>query len=155
MGGLASRDPERLLAAVDALRAVPRPFELACAQEDAAVALGACGRVDEARPLFDAAVATYEELGAARAVARLNGSLRAAGVALGKRGRRARPSHGWESLTGTEREVVRLVTEGLTNRQVGERLFISRRTVETHVSHVFTKLDVHSRVELAALAAVQ
>jgi DNA-binding NarL/FixJ family response regulator len=45
------------------------------------------------------------------------------------------------------------VAEGLTNRQVAERLFVSRYTVETHVSHIFTKLDLSSRVELAAQAA--
>jgi DNA-binding NarL/FixJ family response regulator len=49
--------------------------------------------------------------------------------------------------------VVDLVAEGLTNRQIGERLFISRYTVETHVSHIFTKLGLSSRVELAARAA--
>jgi DNA-binding CsgD family transcriptional regulator len=49
--------------------------------------------------------------------------------------------------------VVRLAVEGLTNPQIGDRLFISRRTVQTHLSHVFTKLGISSRVELAAEAA--
>jgi DNA-binding CsgD family transcriptional regulator len=47
---------------------------------------------------------------------------------------------------------VRLAAEGLTNAEIGERLFISRRTVETHLSHVFGKVGVSSRVQLAAEA---
>ena len=65
------------------------------------------------------------------------------------RGPRQRPSTGWASLTRAERQVVRLVTHGLTNREIGERLFISRRTVQTHLSHVFAKLGIASRRQLA------
>ena len=68
------------------------------------------------------------------------------------RGRRGRPASGWSSLTPTEVEVVRLVTEGLTNPQIGARLFMSRGTVKTHLSHIFTKLDTANRTELAAAA---
>ena len=68
------------------------------------------------------------------------------------RGRRGRPATGWSSLTPTELEVVRLVAEGLTNPQIGARLFMSRGTVKTHLSHVFTKLDTANRTELAAAA---
>ena len=69
-----------------------------------------------------------------------------------KRGPRKRPPGGWESLTPTEAKVVELVAEGLTNPQVGERMFISPGTVKTHLAHVFSKLDVHSRAELSAQA---
>ncbi len=69
------------------------------------------------------------------------------------RGQRKRPSHGWESLSPAELRVVELVAEGLTNPQIGERLFISPRTVQAHLSHVFAKLAVSSRAELAAQAA--
>jgi ATP/maltotriose-dependent transcriptional regulator MalT len=68
------------------------------------------------------------------------------------RGERKRPSAGWASLTPSELQVVRLVAEGLSNPRIGERLFISRRTVQTHLQHVFTKLGVTSRAELAAQA---
>ncbi len=76
-------------------------------------------------------------------------------IAYARRGRghRKRPTHGWESLTPTELQVVELVTSGLTNPQIGERLFVSKRTVQTHVAHVFTKLGVSTRSELAATAA--
>ncbi len=68
-------------------------------------------------------------------------------VAYALRGRRApdRPSSGWDSLTSAEREVVRLVSEGLTNPEVGRRLFISPRTVGHHLTHVFDKVGIRSR----------
>lgn len=68
------------------------------------------------------------------------------------RGRRGRPVTGWSSLTPTELEVVRHVAEGLTNPQIGARLLMSRGTVKTHLSHIFTKLDTANRTELAAVA---
>ncbi|MDN3358735.1 LuxR C-terminal-related transcriptional regulator [Actinomadura sp. DC4] len=68
------------------------------------------------------------------------------------RGRRGRPSSGWASLTPTERNVVRLAAEGLSNPGIGERLFMSRSTVKTHLSHVYAKLGVTNRTELATLA---
>jgi DNA-binding CsgD family transcriptional regulator len=74
-------------------------------------------------------------------------------VALRARGARLRPSAGWASLTPTERSVVELVTAGATNPEIADRLFMSRGTVKTHLAHVFTKLGVTSRAELAAQAA--
>jgi DNA-binding CsgD family transcriptional regulator len=68
------------------------------------------------------------------------------------RGTRSRPSTGWASLTPAEREVVRLVVDGLTNPQIAARLFVSRATVKTHLSHVYAKLGVANRTELAAVA---
>ena len=65
------------------------------------------------------------------------------------RGERKRPASGWASLTPTERDVVRLVGEGLGNKDVAARLFVSPRTVESHLTHVYTKLGLSSRVQLA------
>jgi DNA-binding CsgD family transcriptional regulator len=62
------------------------------------------------------------------------------------------PTFGWESLTGTERSVVELVAQGLTNREAGERLFLSHHTVGFHLRSIFSKLGVNSRVELTRLA---
>jgi DNA-binding CsgD family transcriptional regulator len=73
--------------------------------------------------------------------------------ALRGRGERKRPATGWASLTPTERDVVRLVGEGLANKDVAARLFVSPRTVETHLTHVYTKLGLASRVQLAQEAA--
>lgn len=66
------------------------------------------------------------------------------------RGERKRPSTGWQSLTPTELAVSELVADGLTNRQIGEQLFISPATVKTHLAHIFNKLGVTSRSALAA-----
>lgn len=71
------------------------------------------------------------------------------------RGTRGRPSTGWDSLTRTEIEVVRLVTQGLTNPEIATLLFVSRGTVKTHLSHVFAKLAVSNRTELARLATTR
>ena len=60
---------------------------------------------------------------------------------------------GWDSLTATERKVVQLVAEGLSNPEIAERMFISRGTVHTHVSHILAKLGLRSRVGLAAEAS--
>ena len=69
------------------------------------------------------------------------------------RGERKRPSTGWESLTPAELNVVRLVTEGLPNKDIAARLFVSARTVQAHLSHVYSKLGLASRVQLAQEAS--
>ena len=70
------------------------------------------------------------------------------------RGKRGRPASGWASLTPAERSVVRLAADGLSNPDIGSRLFMSRGTVKTHLSHVYAKLGITNRTELASLAAV-
>ncbi|GAB3936323.1 hypothetical protein GCM10027614_12640 [Micromonospora vulcania] len=55
------------------------------------------------------------------------------------------------TLTAREREVLALVAEGLTNKEIGQRLFISERTIGVHVSHIFDKLQVRTRVQASAI----
>ena len=69
------------------------------------------------------------------------------------RGERKRPSKGWVALTPTELDVVRLVSEGLGNKEIASRLFVSPRTVQAHLSHVYSKLGISSRVQLAQEAS--
>jgi predicted ATPase/DNA-binding CsgD family transcriptional regulator len=68
------------------------------------------------------------------------------------RGPRKRPPGGWAALTPAESRIAGLVAEGLTNRQIGERMFIAPETVKTHVAHIYRKLELHSRAELTAQA---
>jgi DNA-binding CsgD family transcriptional regulator len=70
-------------------------------------------------------------------------------AATSVRGRR--PTFGWASLTETERRIADLVAEGLTNREVADTIFVSRHTVDTHLRHIFRKLNIGSRVQLARL----
>lgn len=151
--GLLEGDADALVESVIAYRQAPRPVERALTCEDAASALSGVGRRKEAAALLGEAVEVYQRVGASMDLTRAEAALRSLGIRRGRRGTRRRPSTGWASLTPTEVEVVRLVTEGLTNAEVGRRLFISRRTVETHLSHVFGKLGVSSRVQLAAQAS--
>ena len=148
--GLAENDAHALVAAAGTYAEASRPLELALASEDAATALVRQGDTERARPLLDQAIAIYERLGADRDLSRVNAILRLAGVRRGIRGRRKRAQFGWQSLTATELTVSGLVADGLSNPQIGERLFVSRRTVQTHLAHVFTKLDLSSRAQLAA-----
>ncbi len=78
---------------------------------------------------------------------------RAISYAQRARGPRRRPDSGWASLTPTEQSVVALAVQGLSNPEIATRLFISRGTVKTHVAHVYGKVQVANRTELARLAA--
>jgi DNA-binding CsgD family transcriptional regulator len=71
------------------------------------------------------------------------------------RGQRKRPPSGWASLTPMERQVVELLSGGLRNAEIAERLFIAPSTVKTHLGHAFAKLGVSTRAELAVLAAAR
>src|SRR5262249_2035761 len=68
------------------------------------------------------------------------------------RGERRRPTAGWTSLTPTEVKVVRLVGQHLSNPEIAARMFVSRATVKTHLVHIFAKLGIDSRSELASEA---
>jgi DNA-binding CsgD family transcriptional regulator/tetratricopeptide (TPR) repeat protein len=147
--GLIAHDPEVLLAAVAAHREGPRPYQLATACESAGIELGRATRTDEATRLLDEALAVYSRLEAGWDVARVRSERRSIGIPPSRRAAR-RPSFGWDSLTPTETKVLGLVAQGLTNSEVSERLFVSRRTVSTHVEHLLRKLGHTNRVELAA-----
>jgi DNA-binding CsgD family transcriptional regulator len=153
--GLAEADAGVLRAAVQAYRESPRPAERAWALVEAGAAMGRAGHREEGIALLKEGLDGCEELGAVRDAARAGAALRGLGVRRGRRGSRRRPSAGWDSLTPTELEVVRLVAEGLTNAEIGGRLFISGRTVESHLTHVFAKLNVASKLQLAAQAGRQ
>jgi ATP/maltotriose-dependent transcriptional regulator MalT len=151
--GLLARDPEVLLAAVAAYRRSPRLLELAQTCEDAAVHLAGAGRRQAANELLQEASQIFGGVQATRDLLRLRGVARRFGLTGPPRS--VRPSAGWESLTDSERRVAELVAEGATNREVAATLVISTHTVDSHLRHVFAKLGIASRVQLATIVAKQ
>lgn len=152
--GLVDGDAELLAEAVGLYRGTPRRIELAGACEDTANALIDLGRRGEAAEYLDESAAIYADAPADRDLARVDALLRACGRARRRAGP-ARAERGWDALSSKEREVVDLVVQGLSNPAIGTRLYISRRTVETHLSHIFRKLDVANRTQLATAAAAR
>jgi DNA-binding CsgD family transcriptional regulator/tetratricopeptide (TPR) repeat protein len=145
--GLLDVDEQALTGAVSSLRRSGRPLALAAALEDLGRLRLELSDVSSGTEMLSEAYDVSERCGAQRACARLRRSLREVGVV--KRARAAaRPTSGWESLSAAELTVVRLITAGLTSREVAQQLFLSVNTVNTHLRHVFTKLDLRSRVEL-------
>jgi DNA-binding CsgD family transcriptional regulator len=150
--GLAENDADILQAAASAYARGSRPLELALACEDAGTVFARRSNVDRACHFLDQAITIYERLGAARDLARAQAALRQMGVRRARRVTHSRAQSGWQSLTPSELAVVDLVAEGLSNPQIGQRLYVSRKTVQTHLAHVFAKLHITSRTQLAAEA---
>lgn len=155
---LAEGEPK---SALEALRAAWRqwqdleaPYEVAQVRILIAVACRAVGDHDSAELECDAARRAFDELGARPALARLTELLGAAGDDAGGRpGRQGRPGHQAAlDVTPRELEVLRLVAGGRTNREIAEELVVSEKTVERHLSNIFTKLDVSNRAAATAYA---
>jgi DNA-binding CsgD family transcriptional regulator/tetratricopeptide (TPR) repeat protein len=151
--GLLDDDLDTLSAAVARARGQRSPWAGARASELAAGRFAARGETGPARALLDEAAGWYNRLGAQAAERRVDAVARAHGIIRGRRGTRRRPTSGWDSLTPTERRVAELVAAGGSNPTIGEHMGLSRRTVQTHVSHILVKLGLASRVELATAVA--
>ncbi|MBO4208984.1 ATP-binding protein [Micromonospora echinofusca] len=150
--GLLAADPEPLLVAAAHYRDAGRQSLLGQAWEDAAAALAQQGRTAEARTALDNAMRVYTELEATWDVRRAEARLRSYGIRRGVRGPRRRPQQGWAALSPTELTVARLVAQGRSNPDIAAELLLSRRTVQSHVSHILSKLGARSRVEIARQA---
>jgi len=146
--GLVERDSAMLKSAADAYSA---PLARAEATEDAGQVSSAQGDHSAAVARLRQAYQQYESQGCTEAMARVRSQLRVAGVRLHHWRRADRPAVGWASLTETERQIAELVSLGLTNREVAARMFLSAHTVAFHLRHVFQKLEISSRVQLARL----
>jgi DNA-binding CsgD family transcriptional regulator len=147
--GLLERNHADLREAVALFEGTPRRLELAAALEDLGAELTATDR-DAAIDVLGRTLALYTELGASWDARRVRSRLRELGVR--RRLVTTEPeTSGWAAMTTSELTVARLVAEGLTNREVAERLFVSPHTVNSHLRHVFSKLGINSRVELARL----
>jgi DNA-binding CsgD family transcriptional regulator len=147
--GLASGDRGRLAEAVTAHH---DPWARASAAEDLAVLHGNQGDRAQAVEHLNQALAAYRQAGADRDQARVRRRLRELGI----RRRHwstppARPVTGWHSLTGTEQAVASLVAQGMKNKQVAARMYISTHTVAHHLRQAFRKLHIASRYELTRI----
>jgi ATP/maltotriose-dependent transcriptional regulator MalT len=151
---LDSGDPQRAAelatAAAVAAAEAGAPVEAAIGRMLAGRALAAAGEKDRAASELDAAAAAFESCGA---IGRRDAAERELGR-LGRRPhRRTRKGKadgvGLEALTERELEVARLVVDRKTNSQIAQELFLSPKTVETHIRHLFQKLEVSSRVDVA------
>jgi ATP/maltotriose-dependent transcriptional regulator MalT len=120
----------------------------AAAWEDAGSAYARHDDHARAQANLSCALDAFADSGADRDCARVRSRLRDIGVRSCHWRRSDRPVDGWDSLTDTERAVVELVSEGLTNRQAGARMFLSHHTVAFHLRQIFRKLGVSSRGEL-------
>jgi DNA-binding CsgD family transcriptional regulator len=113
-------------------------------------ALAQVGDADLAAAELERAAATFEECGALRYRDRAEQELRALGRTVHRRTRRgAGDGAGIDSLSGRELEVARLVVDRRTNAEIAAELFLSVKTVETHLRNIFRKLDASSRVDVA------
>jgi DNA-binding CsgD family transcriptional regulator len=146
--GLLNHSRQDLEQAASILAAGQRPLAAAAALEDLGCARLAGGDRGGAVEAFDRVLRICVDVGAAPDAARARKRLRELGIR-----RRVqsldRPKTGWESLTDAELQVASLAAAGHTNRGIADRLFVSPHTVNTHLRHVFGKLDITSRVDLA------
>jgi DNA-binding CsgD family transcriptional regulator len=154
--GLLESDPDRLAEAVAHYRTAGPAVELPAALEDLAVVLAGQGHEAAARAALDEAVGRYEDTQARWDIRRATDRLRPYGVKRGARGRRGpRALFGWASLTPAELKVATLVAAGASTADIARDMFLSRRTVQTYISHILVKLDGKSRVDIVREALRQ
>jgi len=119
------------------------PFYVARAQLAYGVWLRRRRRMTQSRPPLREAAETFDALGLLRYAERARRELRASGETV----RRRKPG-AWAQLSPQELQIAQLAAEGLSNREIGEQLYLSHRTVESHLYRLFPKLGVTSRAQL-------
>jgi DNA-binding CsgD family transcriptional regulator len=125
------------------------PFERAQLRLDYAEWLRRRRRINDAKPVLTEALGTFQRLGARSSARQAEAELRACGVALSG----APERDALAELTPQQRQIVRLASDGLTNREIGDRLFLSPRTVSSHLYRSFPKLGVADRYQLRDVIA--
>jgi DNA-binding CsgD family transcriptional regulator len=163
LGGAASARLEQLIARARGILAGPSdaeahfaaalagpagdqwPFERAQLRLDYGQWLRRRRRINDAKPVLTAALGTFRRLGARSWAQRAEAELRASGVAVTGA---ASPPDALGELTPQQRQIVRLASDGLTDREIGDRLFLSPRTVSSHLYRSYPKLGVASRHQL-------
>jgi len=148
--GLLESSVDQLTEALSLFGESPRTLALAATFEDLGVTHQHYGAADSAIDALSQALVLFARAGAVQDATRLRSRLRALGIR--RRVTRAeKPATGWVAMTKSELAVAELVANGLTNREIAERLFVSPHTVNTHLRHVFAKVQVNSRVDLTRL----
>jgi DNA-binding CsgD family transcriptional regulator len=151
--GDADAAADQLSRAVELHRGLDMPFERAQIELRAGVALAAAGERELALERLSDAYRTARKLGARPLAAEAAREVASLGESIVVRlGRRAQADADGSGLSAREREVVRLLAVGRTNREIAQDLFLSRRTVDSHVRSILRKLDCRSRVEAAGRA---
>ena len=154
--GLLSSDPGPLRDAAAHYRSAGPAVQLPAALEDLAAVLAPCGRAEEAKAALHEAVSLYEDLDARWDIRRADSRLRAHGIRRGVRGRRGpRVTSGWAALTPTELKIATMVAEGASTPDIARGMFLSRRTVQTYISHILAKLGAKGRTEIVREALRQ
>jgi DNA-binding CsgD family transcriptional regulator/tetratricopeptide (TPR) repeat protein len=154
--GLLESDPNPLEEAVAHYRAVGPAAELPAALEDLAVVRAGRGQEEDARAAVNEAVSLYEGLQAHWDIRRAEGRLRPHGIRRGARGQRGqRAASGWKALTPTEVKIAAMVARGDSTSDIARGLFLSRRTVQTYISHILAKLGAKGRVDIVREALRQ
>jgi DNA-binding CsgD family transcriptional regulator len=148
VAGVVRDDTELLAEATRVLAESPAKLQRLESLLELGAALRRTGRRDDAKEPLYAALELADEFGAAPAARRARDEL----GALGLRPRRAART-GLAALTASERRVAELAAEGMSTPQIAAQLHVSRNTVETHLGHVYRKLDVAGRAELRAVLA--
>ena len=144
------RGIELLRESVTTLRDCPARLELAHSLVELGSALRRCGRRADALPFLRDGLALAERAGASALVERAQHEHADAGA------RPHRPAHlGRDTLTPSELRVANMAGDGASNKQIAQALFVSLRTVETHLTHAYAKLDISARGELAAALAAR
>ncbi|MET7857730.1 AAA family ATPase [Streptomyces sp. NPDC005318] len=150
--GLLDRDPRALVSAITGYRNTGRPLALAAACEDLGELMAASADTTPAIPYFEEAGQLASASGARRDQERIRRRLRQLGVRTAPVRNHTASPQGLGNLTESEQKLIPLVVQGLTNRAIADRLYVSVHTVNTHMKHIFTKLGINSRVELTRLA---
>lgn len=150
--GLLHRDTRALASAISGYRSTGRPLALAAACEDLGELLAVSADTTPAIPYLEEAGQLAAGAGAERDQERIRRRLRQLGVRSAPVRSHTAGHQEWENLTESEQKLIPLVVDGLTNRAIADRLYVSVHTVNTHMKHIFTKLGINSRVELTRLA---
>jgi DNA-binding CsgD family transcriptional regulator len=150
--GLLDGELALLERAVDQFERTSRPLALCSALEDLAGLRIRGGNKQGGIEDLERALKITIQAGAVWDARRIRAKLRTEGIRRRVAGPSVRPETGWAAMTDSELAVARLVAEGLTNRDVAARLFVSPHTVNSHLRQIFSKLQINSRVVLTRLA---